>query len=506
MEAYEKLLEKHREIYLLHLIGRTLSWDTYTFLPPGAVSQRADQNALFVSIWHRMATDKEIDNLLHALEKKSVYESLSQVQKRNLFLMRRSYDMDTQVPEDLYRQLEKQRTITNNAREKALAKNDWSIFEPEFEKMFTLVLEYAQYIQDIVGASDPYDACVDIFEMGMRAEHITKVFDELKAPLNSMIEKYADISQDLGTDFLNRSVEKDTQIRLIERLAEFVGYDLKSDKAIGHIAECVHPGMVFGKYDDVRIGLRFEENNFFQACSAFMHESGHALYDMNLNREWQYQPVGHSSGFSVHESQSIFLENMIGKSPEFIRYFLPILNETTDGQFKDISVDEFVRAVNQVRPGPIRVTADELTYTSHIIIRFEIEKALFDNKIEISDIPSVWNELYEEYLGVTVNDDAEGALQDLHWGVGQYGHFPMYALGNIFSAQLAEAMSEQMPDWRDQIANGDISDIVSWMSENIHKKGRLYDAPDLMRRVTGEDMSCEPYLKYLQDKFSSIFS
>ncbi len=506
MEAYERLLEKHREITILASVMGTLNWDTYTFLPPGAVSQRADQNALLGSIRHRRNTDKEIGSLLDAVEKESVYEPLTKVQKRNVFLMRREYDMNTQLPEDLEKRLHRQWPITNNAREKALVKNDWSIFEPEFEKMFTLMLEYAECIQDIVGASDLYDVCIDGFEMGMRTEHITKVFDELKAPLNSMVEKYANISQEIKTDFLNRPVEKATQIQLIERLAEFVGYDLRSENAIGHIAECVHPGMSIGVYDDVRIGLKFEEKNFSQACYAFMHESGHALYDMNLDREWQYQPVGIWSGVSIHESQSNFLENMIGKSPEFIRYFLPILNETTDGQFKDISVDEFVRAVNQVRPGPIRVTADELTYTSHIIIRFEIEKDLFDNKIEISDIPSVWNELYEEYLGVTVNDDGEGALQDVQWGRGYYGYFPMFVLGKIFSAQLAEAMSKQMSDWRDQIANGDISDIVSWMSENIHKKGRLYDAPDLMKRVTGKEMSCKPYLKYLQTKFSSIFS
>ncbi len=506
MEAYERLLEKHREIAILESVMGTLGWDTYTFLPPGAVSQRAEQNVLLGSLWHRMGTDKGVGRLLDAVEKKSVCKTLTKVQKRNVFLMRREYDMDTQVPEDLVRQWGRQRTITNNAREKALAKNDWSIFEPEFEKMYDLMLEYNQCIQDIVGVSDLYDVCIDHFEMGMRTEHITKVFDELKAPLNSMVEKYANISQEENTDFLNRSVEKATQIQLIERLAEFVGYDLKSEKAIGHIAECVHPGMVFGRYDDVRIGLQFEEKNFFQACSAFIHESGHAQYNLNLNREWQYQLVGNPPGFSIHESQSRFLENMVGKSPEFIRYFLPILNETTDGQFKDISADEFARAVNRVRPSPIRVTADELTYTSHIIIRFEIEKDLFDNKIEISDIPSVWNELYEEYLGVTVNDDGEGALQDVQWGRGYYGYFPMFVLGKIFSAQLAEAMSKQMSDWRDQIANGDISDIVSWMSENIHKKGRLYDAPDLMKRVTGKEMSCKPYLKYLQTKFSSIFS
>lgn len=506
MEAYERLLEKHREISILSSIMLTLSWDTYTFLPPGAVSQRAEQNAFLGSVWQRMVTDKEIGRLLDASEKESVYGSLTHVQKRNVFLMRRSYDMNTQLPDDLLRGWIRQRTITNNAREKALAKKDWSIFEPEFKKMFDLNLEYAECIQDIVGVSNLYDVCIDRFQMGMRAETISKVFEEIKSPLGSMIEKYANISKEINSDFLNRYVKKDIQIRLIEQLAEFVGYDLKSEDAIGHLAECVHPGMVFGRYDDVRIALKFEENNFFQACSAFIHESGHALYSMNLNRVWQYQPVGNALGFSVNESQSRFLENIVGKSPEFIRYFLPILNETTDGHFKDITVDEFVRAVNRVGPRPIRVSADELTHISHIIIRYEIEQDLFDNKIEISDIPSVWNELYEEYLGVIVKNDAEGALQDLHWGVGQFGHFPMYALGDIISAQLAESMSKEMPDWRAHVAKGDISEVIGWMSKNIHKKGRLYDADDLIEKVTGQEMSCEPYLKYLQEKYSSIFS
>lgn len=504
MEAYDRLLEKYKEQAILWSIDDLMGWDTFTSLPVGAVSQRGEQNAVFGKLLHRMATEEEIGRLLNKVEGDRRYDSFTEVQKRNVYLMRREYDVNTKLPEEFVGRWEKQRTITNDAREKALVKKDWSIFEPEFTTMFDIMVQKSEYLMDVVGVDNLYDVNIDWFEPGMRADYISKVFDELGAHLPSLIKKYTSASEDVKIDFLKRRVEKETQTKIIEALAEFVGYDLKSENAIGKLGESVHP-MKIGRYDDVRITLDYRKEDFLFASIAFLHESGHALYSINLNREWMHQPVGGSGGFGVHESQSRFLENMVGLSPEFIRYFLPKLNELTNNQFADISIDEFACAVNHVKPRKIRVASDELTYDLHIIIRFEIERDLFAGKLEVSEIPVVWNELYEKYLGVTVENDAEGALQDLHWGVGQFGHFPMYTLGNIFSAQLAKAMTKQIPDWKEQIGRGEASAVIGWMTQNIHKNGYLYDAPELIEHVTGEKPSTQPLIDYLKDKFSNLY-
>jgi len=504
MEAYNKLLEKHRELAILSSIGALMSWDTFTSLPPGAVSQRAEQGATFQRLLHRMEIEEEVNQLLKRIESDSAYNTLDEVQKRNVYLKRRDFDISTCLPEEFIGRWMKQRTITNSAREKALAKSDWSIFEPEFKKMYSIIIEASEYLMDVVGVSTHYDVPIDGFQTGMRADIYSEIFDKMKKSIPQLIRKYSEASKNVNTDFLKRKVEKFTQIRIMDALAEFVRYDLHSENAVGKLGESVHP-LSIGSYEDVRISLDYKENDFFDSCVAFLHESGHALYEMNLNRDWMYQPVGSSGGFGVHESQSRFLENMVGRSPEFIDYFLPILNEVTSNQFADIAAKDFTMAINQVKPGPIRVTSDELTYTQHIIIRFEIERDLFDDKLEISDIPSIWNELYEKYLGVSVENDAEGALQDLHWGVGQFGHFPTYALGNIFAAQLAETMQNEIPDWKEKIRIGEIERIIDWMTENIHRKGNLYDAPVLISHITGKKMSSQPYVKYLEKKFSDIY-
>jgi carboxypeptidase Taq len=502
--AYERILEKYKESTILDSIWKVMSWDTYTALPSGAVSQRAEQNAVFGKFITRLITDEEMGRLLNEIGQRDAYTSLGKLEQRNVDLIKETYDLWTQLPEELRGRRFKQRTITNNARERALAKNDWSIFEPELKVMFSVMQEMSEHLMEVTGVTTHYDVQVDWFQRGIRADQYVKIFDELKKKLPQMIEKYAEVSGSVRADFLARKVAKSKQKEMIEALAKYVGYDIHSDNAIGILGESVHP-MSIGSYDDVRISVNYKEENFFEACQAFIHEAGHAIYEINLNRDWKYQPIGEPNGFGVHESQSKFMENVIGRSPEFIEYFLPIVNRITDNQFADVSVDEFVQAINRVNPGPIRVTSDELTFLLHIIVRFEIEKDLFEGKLEISEIPLIWKDLYEKYLRVSVKSDAEGVLQDLHWGVGQFGHFPVYALGNIFAAQLSETMEKEIPDWKSGVRKGNISNIIEWMSVNVHRKGSLYDAPEWIEQVTGQKMSSKPFINYLDKKYSEIY-
>jgi carboxypeptidase Taq len=236
-----------------------------------------------------------------------------------------------------------------------------------------------------------------------------------------------------------------------------------------------------------------------------LHEAGHAIYEQNLNPEWMYQPVGTICSYGFHESQSRFVENIIGRSREFWAYFLPKLKEIAGAILSGVSLDTFVRAVNQVKPSKIRVEADEVTYGLHIIVRFNIERDLFADKISVKELPEIWNQNYADYLGVKIENDSEGVMQDTHWASGSFGYFPSYALGNVYSGQLLAALEKALPSWRRQIAKGNFSNVKSWLVKNVHRPGNLYDPADLIKEITGKELSVKPYLDYLEEKFSEIY-
>jgi len=497
-------MQIYREKTMLMSIRKVLSYDRHTVLPPGAETQRGEQQALLAQLIHQRLGSRKVGNLLDELESNDMYESLTPVQKRNVYLMRIEHEKETKVPDDLVGRLVKQRAIANMAREKALANENWGLFEPEFVKLFSIHCELAKHVVEILDTDNLYDVSIENFDHGMRTTHISSVFDELKSSLPQMIEEYRALCAGNPTDFLSRPVEKKDQIRIVKKLASFIGYDLSSDEAFGNIGEGIHP-VTIGDYNDVRIVLNYKENNLFRSCISFLHEAGHSLYSRNVNEDWWYLPVGSNCSVVVNESQARFTENLIGRSPEFMEYYLPLVNDVTHGVFEDVTPLEFAQAVNQVKPEPIRVISDEISYNMHIIIRFEIEIGLFDGEIEASEIPMVWGELFEEYLGIEVDNDAIGPLQDIHWGLGMFGYFPTYALGNLVAVQLTETMTDDIPNWRDEIRQGEASAVVNWVNRNVHKKGGLYDTPELLQQVTGTGLSSDPYINYIDSKFSELY-
>ncbi|MFW9807254.1 MAG: carboxypeptidase M32, partial [Candidatus Thorarchaeota archaeon] len=225
----------------------------------------------------------------------------------------------------------------------------------------------------------------------------------------------------------------------------------------------------------------------------------------NLNPDWKYQPVGQNASYGIHESQSRFIENMIGRSPEFLKFYLPKLKEFTGGSFPGVDDMAFIKAMNLVEPSLIRIEADEVTYSLHIIVRFEIERDLFSDKITVSELPQVWNEKYSKYLGIEVPDDTDGVLQDTHWASGYYGYFPSYALGNIYDGMLLNQMEKDLPNWLDGVANGEILPAIHWMNKYVHHESAMYDPADLMEKITGQRLSAKPFLDYVEKKYSKIF-
>jgi len=411
---YGKLLDMSKELMVVGSAGAILQWDMETKMPPRGVGLKSEQLAWVQKIAHQMLTSSESGKLIDVIQKHKDYGSLDNVQKRNVYLARKAYDEATKLPEDLVVEIAKQQTIGVNVWKRAKADKNWKLFEPELAKIKVLKEKEATLLMEIKGAKKPYDALIDSFEPKMTAVNITRIFDEMKRGLIHGMKKVMDQDQP-NVDFLERSVPEDVQIKIGEDMAEFMLYDIKSEMAGGRIDTTEHP-FTTGYYTDVRITTHYHENRFISSIYSILHEGGHALYEQGLPMEWMYTPVGISTSYGVHESMS--------RSPEFWSYYMPRLRELTGDTFKDVTEDQMLKAANYVTPSKIRIEADEVTYGMHIIIRFEIERDLFNGNLEVSELPQVWNQKYEDYLGVEIKDDSEGVMQDTHWAAGLFGYFP----------------------------------------------------------------------------------
>jgi len=501
---YDKLMEKGKKIMVLESIINLILWDMETKMPPKGINLRSQQLAFLKQIEHKTTTDSEIGTLLKKIKGHPNYKSLNELQKRNVYLIKKKYDEMTKLPEELVVETARQRVITVDAWKKAKAAKDFSMFKPELEKLVDLKKKAAEILMKVKGTATPYDALIDVFEPHMTSEMITKIFDELKKGLVSIIKKCETAPKQPDTSILKRKVPVGIQREIANSLAKFIEYDVESKEAGGRIDETEHP-FTTGYYDDVRITTHYYENNFTSSLFSTLHEGGHATYDQNLDPEWMYQLIGDGCSYGFHESQSRFIENIIGRSREFWTYYLPKLKKLTGGIFSDVELDTFVHAINHVKPSKIRIEADEVTYGLHIIIRFEIERELIAGKITVADLPRIWNQKYREYLGVNIENDSEGVMQDTHWAEGYFGYFPSYTLGNIYSGQILAALEKDMPDWKDQISKGNFHNVKQWLIENVHRYGKLYNSADLIKKIAGEEINVKYYLDYLNEKYSKLY-
>ena len=504
ISSYNKLLEKTKDLSTLGSAASILHWDMETKMPPKGIKMRSMQLAMLSRIGHKMSTAPEIGRLLVATLTHPEYGSLDLIHKRNLYLIKKSYDEQTKLPEELVVEISKQKALTIDAWKKAKAAKNFGKFKPELEKLFNLKKQTAEILMKVKETATSYDALLDIFEPKITTQAITKVFNELQEGLTALLKKCEIAPKQPETSILNRNVSTETQQKIGKLLAEFIGYDVTSTNSGGRIDETEHP-FTIGYYDDVRITTHFYPNRFASSLFSILHEGGHALYEQNLKPEWMYQPVGEACSMGFHESQSRFVENIVGRSREFWTYFLPQLKKMTGNTLSDVALDDFVHAINHVKSSKIRVEADEVTYGLHIIIRFNLERDLFADKISIDELPQVWNESYSKYLGVTINDDSEGVMQDTHWASGSYGYFPSYALGNIYSGQILSCMETDLKDWQSQLAMGNFSNIKQWLVKNVHSYGNLYNPPELIKIIAGKELTVEPFLNYLNKKYSQLY-
>ena len=501
--AYSQLLSKTKDTVVLSTAEGIIHWDMEIYMPPKAVEQRSQQLALLSRIHHKLGTDPEIGKLLNAIQTSAEYQALGQVEKRNLYLINKSYQEQTALPEKLVADLAMQEALTVNTWKKAKAQKNFDLYKSDLQKLLDLSKQAAEILMKVKQTKTPYEALLDNFEPKMPAETITKTFNQLLAGLKPLIEKIENCQTKPSTQILNQPVPVENQRKITQLITGTLGYDTVSSEAGGRVDETEHP-FTTGYYDDVRITTHYYPNNFASSIFSVLHETGHALYEQNLNPQWQYQPVGSTCSYGIHESQSRFYENIIGRSKEFWTSFLPKIQQAAPS-LGNLQLDPFIQAINKVERSKIRIEADEVTYSLHIIIRFELERDLFADKISVDELPEAWNQKYADYLGVKVENDSEGVMQDTHWASGLYGYFPSYALGNIYSGQITAALTKDLPDWRNELANGKLEDVNTWLNTNIHNKGDLYNPDELIKQATGEHLDSEPYLQYLNRKYSSLY-
>jgi carboxypeptidase Taq len=498
--AYDDLMTRVREASLL---GKTLSmlhWDQEVLMPPEGVELRARQNALLARLYHQAATDERIGELLSECEADAGLTA-DQVSDSavNLRELRRSFDRLTRLPESLVEEEARLASIGQHHWAEARRTADFSKFQPDLERIVELMRRKAEcygWPED----GEPWDALAEDYEPGCTARDVEAVFTPLRDRLQSLLDDLMGGAPPSNA-FNELALPVDQQEQFVRFVAEQYGFDFRR----GRMDVSTHPFCSGFSAQDVRITTRFHEVNVNDALGSVMHETGHGLYEQGLPVEHDGTPRGDSVSLGIHESQSRMWENQVGRSPAFWRWCHPKLNDFFGSSVDGMSFEVVFGGANIVRPDFIRVEADEATYNMHIMVRFEIERALLGGDLEVADIPEVWNEKYKQYLGITVPDDAKGCLQDIHWSGCSMGYFPTYTLGNLYAAQLFEKANEDLPDLDGQFERGQFSELKRWLNENIHAHGMRYRAAYLCEHVTGKPLSADPLMRHLEGKLRPLY-
>lgn len=491
---YDTLMQLVRETHALASCQELLEWDQETYMPPTGVVARAEQLAALARTTHERQTDPRIGELLDNID-----GALSDpLQLANLRETRRDYDRAVKIPSDLVAKIAKAASHGQKAWATAREESAFSKFEPHLVELLDLKREVAELLGY---GNEPYDALLDEFEPGETAETVAKVFDDLRGPLSEFVAQIAGATKRPDESIVRRKFPRADQETFARKLSEAVGFNFQS----GRIDVSTHPFCSGATPSDVRLTTRYNERHFSPAIFGVLHETGHGLYQQGLDSAHMFTPMGSAVSLGIHESQSRLWENMVGRSRAFWEHFYPDCKATFPAALGDVSLDGFVGAVNAVQPSFIRVEADEVTYNLHIILRFELERAMVAGKLAVHDIPDAWNAKMKDLLGITPESDADGCLQDIHWSFGAFGYFPTYALGNLYAAQFHAAAERDLGDLNDPIRRGDFKPLLVWLRENIHRHGQQYRAAELVKRVTGEPLSTGPLLTYLRDKFAPIY-
>lgn len=475
-----------------------IDWDLHTGAPKKGREQRAEVLGTMAEKAFEMMTSPRMKEFLDALSEPGVDIQLEPVTRKTLAYYKKEYERNHKIPTDRYREFTVVTSRAGQVWEEAKEKDDFSLFQPYLQQVVDFQKEFLQYWGY---KQHPYDTLLDHFEPDMTVEILDRVFGELREDLVRLLKEIQESPHKPRTDFIFQKFDKHGQEAFHYIVLKAMGYDFEA----GRLDETVHPFATELNPWDVRITTKYDEYDFRTSVFGTIHEGGHALYEQNVSPNLVGTPLHKGTSMGIHESQSLFWENIVARNRHFWTYFYPHLKQQSPQQFEGVSADEFYRGINVVQPSLIRIEADELTYALHVMVRYEIEKGLITDEISVKDLPGIWNDLMDEYLGVRPPTDREGVLQDVHWSTGDFGYFPSYALGYIYSAQLKYAMDKDLPNFNDLLSEGDLQPIRQWLTENVHQYGRLKKPAEILKDATGEEINSFYLVDYLKKKYREVY-
>jgi carboxypeptidase Taq len=507
MTAYEDF---QQHIAVLSDILNTLNilkWDSRTQMPPGGSETRGYQLATLSRLARDHFVSDKTARLLDSAEAEVAGDNPDSYRVRAVRQAREYYEISRRIPADLLSRKATLAPVSEQVWHDAKKNNDFASFAPYLQKM----LDLAQELAEAIGyEAHPFDALVFEYEPSMTVARLRVLFDDLKVGILPLLKRIVENTRPLEKDLWAREYPIETQLAFSLEMAQKIGYDLNR----GRLDIAPHPFEISFTRHDVRITTRYDLNYFPMALFGTLHEAGHALYEQNIDPSLtrlalttdflgQYAVGGTSYG--AHEASSRLWENQIGRSRSFWQANFARLREYFPEQLADADADLFNRAVNRVQPSLIRVEADEVTYNLHIMLRVEVEMGLLDGSLRVPDLPEVWRAKMHEFLGVSPTTDSEGPLQDVHWSGGGFGSFPGYTIGNVMSAQLLQAAYRDLPDLDASLRMGNYQPLLTWLVDNVYRHGRAYSVNELLLRCSGNELHAQPYLAYLEQKFSDLY-
>ncbi|MBI3509118.1 MAG: carboxypeptidase M32 [Bacteroidetes bacterium] len=494
MTDYNTYKNSLRRIADLGYTTAVLGWDQETYMPEGSAATRAQQLSTLAGIVHEMVTSEELGKLLEGL---NAGNGLDETQSANVKQTLKDYRKAKKYTREFVEEMSRTVSESFSAWQIAKSKSDFSVFAPQLKKLIALKRKECE----LLGYKEhPYDALLDNHEPGLTTKDVEKLFEDVRKELVPFVKKITE-KKIHSNEILHRHFPKDQQWDFSIHLLKQMGFDFNT----GRQDLSVHPFTTsFGSLD-VRVTTRVDENNIADCITGTIHEGGHALYEQGLPTSEYGLPSAEAVSLGIHESQSRLWENNVGRSLIFWKGQFPEMKNHFPEQLKNSKAEDIFAAINVVQPSLIRINADELTYHFHVMIRFEVEKALFENKLQPEEIPAYWNARYKDYLGIDVPDDAHGCLQDVHWSHGSFGYFPTYSLGSFYAAQFFAHAKKNIPSLEKEIESGNFSSLLKWLRENIHQYGKRYRAGELCTRVTGEPLNFSYFMNYAKEKYGSLY-
>ncbi len=491
--AYQQLSRTFQRLSRFGHLGAIAGVDMQTTMPPGGSQARGEAMAELSVFMHELLTDKRLGGLFDAAQQ----ESLNDVEQANLSEMQRAWQQATLLPASLVEAKSLAGSRCEHAWRQQRPANDWKGFSTNLKEVVKLSREEAQLRADALGVSR-YDALLDVFEPGMTSAQLDQTFGDLKSWLPGLLQRAVTKQQQSAIEAPVGPFAIEAQKQLGLSLMKTLGFDFNH----GRLDVSAHP-FCGGVPEDVRITTRYNENDFLSAMMGVIHETGHARYEQNLPQQWRGQPVALARSTAIHESQSLFMEMQLGRSKTFLQHIHPHVVALMGDQ-PALGLDNFIRQTQRVKPGFIRVDADELSYPAHVILRYEIERALIEGEIEVDDIPALWDEKMQQSLGIdTRGNYRDGCMQDIHWTDGAFGYFPTYTLGAMYAAQLFQAVKRAIPQVDDLILNGELQPVFDWLQQNIWQHGSRFPTEKLLVTATGEKLNPHYFRQHLEQRYLS---